>query len=272
MFTKLLKHEFKSQAGLLSILSAAALGAGLLGSGVMWYIANVVEGNRGGSEIAIGMFLAMLLFMGMIFLIAAYSIAVTILLVYRFYKRHFSDEGYLTFTLPATTHQLLLSSIANIAIWSLISVVVVFLSGMMMISPMLHMTGALAGESFFEMWSTIMSEFGFGTVFLQVFAAICSGVGGLILPLISVTLGALAVKKYKLLAGFGIYYGINMILSTLMGILSMVTMIGDITISESAGNVSLGLTTLIPSLLYLGIGIGGYFLMHYLVDKKLNLP
>ena len=35
MFSKLLKHEWKANAGLLGILSACALGAGLLGTLVM---------------------------------------------------------------------------------------------------------------------------------------------------------------------------------------------------------------------------------------------
>ena len=128
MFTKLLKYEFRAQRKLLSILSLSALGAGIIGGLMMWLItgSDVIYGSfTTENDFAAAMLISFstTLMLGAIFAIIAYIVAVYILLLYRFYKHHFSDEGYLTFTLPATTHQILLSSILNIIIWSFICIV-----------------------------------------------------------------------------------------------------------------------------------------------------
>ena len=45
MFAKLLKHEWKANGGLLSILSAGALGAGLLGALVLRLLLHIQRQN-----------------------------------------------------------------------------------------------------------------------------------------------------------------------------------------------------------------------------------
>ena len=268
MFSKLLKHEFKSQAGLFGILSAVALAAGLVGSGMLSWFIRLAESD---TENVIGTILSMMLFMGTVFIIIAYMVAVEILLIYRFYKHHFSDEGYLTFTLPATSHQILLASIVNFAIWTLIAFIVVLLAAVMILVPVFKMTGT---ESFVFIWEEMMyaldSVYGGGYMVLQILMMIASVAYGIILPLAAVSIGSVAAKKHKLLASFGIYYGLNMVVSMIVNVLSMIAAVGESMITEGAGNMLL--TLLIPTLLYIGIAIGGYFLMHRLVDKKLNLP
>ena len=276
MFSKLLKHEFKQQGGLLTILSCAALGAGLLGGVAVWLLMRTIAERPDSEAAAIGAIFAMLFAMGMMFVVIAYSVGMVILLVYRFYKRHFSDEGYLTFTLPATTHQILLSSIAHIAIWSLITVIVAAIAFVSIFFQMMNVAFTAAELPVDYIWQEIRmafeSQFGVGHLILQVISVIATAVYSLILPLLAITIGSVAVKKYKLLASFGIYYGINMLLSMGTNLLSFATAVGDIFAYEATGRLSMYFTLSVNSLLYLGIGIGGYFIMHALVDKKLNLP
>lgn len=49
-------------------------------------------------------------------------------LVIRYYKSMYTDEGYLTHTLPVTTHQLLISKALNFWIWNLLSTVAAIVS------------------------------------------------------------------------------------------------------------------------------------------------
>ena len=91
----------------------------------------------------------------------------------------------------------------------------------------------------------------------------------LILPLLAITMGAQVAKKHKLLAAFGIYYGLNMGVSVVTSISNIYLLVSEALINNSA---SLMFSTIFNSVLYLGLAIGGYFLMHHLVDKKLNLP
>ena len=280
MFTKLLKYEFRAQRKLLSILSLSALGAGIIGGLMMWLItgSDVIYGSfTTENDFAAAMLISFstTLMLGAIFAIIAYIVAVYILLLYRFYKHHFSDEGYLTFTLPATTHQILLSSILNIIIWSFICIVVAILAYIMLFAPIIHMAmqeiqqmqGFMPDISY-----NIFPDLGAGQLVLGIFYMIATSLYSLILPLLSITLGALVAKKHKILASFGIYYGLSAVLSVITGIIQIFSVVSDVVVSAESNSLYLTFSYLIPSLLYLGIGIGGYFLMHRLVSRKLNLP
>lgn len=271
MFSRLLKHEFKSQCGIFSVLSLAALGAGLLGGGMMALLMHLTESNSENVSSVMGIATAGMLLVGVCLALVAYAVAVELLLIYRFYKHLFSDEGYLTFTLPVTTHQILLSSIVNITIWTLISGLVTLLGILMIVAPMFTMSGNDVGTSLVQDWQLIRSEFGGELVVLQIISTIAKAIYSLILPLLSITIGALIAKKHKVLAAFGIYFGINMVISTLSGVVSILTAFSDFMISYSSNDVFYVFSTLVPALVYLGLGIGGYFIMHHLVDKKLNL-
>ena len=276
MFSKLLKHEFKSQAGLFSILSAAVLGAGLFGSIMLAISRNSIENllNANDSDFLnmAGAFLPMMLMVMLMMAIVGYVYAVIILCHYRFYKRCFSDEGYLTFTLPVTSHQILLSSLVNTALWTVIALVVAVAAFALIMMSFFRAMQIFIGETFGEMFSMAYSELGVSYWLLYGLAALFSWAGGLVLPMLAITLGAVAVKKHKLLAGFGIYYGIHLIVSMFTGFLNIFTTFADAAVLAYTESFPVLLSMLLPGVLYLGIGIGGYFLMHYLVDEKLNLP
>lgn len=280
MFAKLLKHEFKSQAKLFLILSLAALIAGGVGGGMLSLFIHLVETETDSTASILGAVFSMLVMMFMIFAVAAYVIAVGIILAVRFYKHHFSDEGYLTFTLPASSHQLLLSSICNILIWQIISSVVALISAALIMIPVfslmseeMGMTQLIFNESFLEMmYSDLGIEYSGWYTVLRIVTAVVTYAGGLMLMLTSVTIGSVIAKKHKILASIGIYYGINMAMSILTSVLSFAALIGDVWVSENVESISMYLSSGVPAVLYLFIAVGGYFLMHHLVDKKLNLP
>jgi len=76
-------------------------------------------------------------------------------------------------------------------------------------------------------------------------------------------------KKHKLLVAFGVYYALNMGVSIVTSVSSIYLLMSEYFMD---GSMTLMLSTVMNSVLYLGLAIGGYFLMHHLVDKKLNLP
>lgn len=279
MFQKLLKHEFKSQSSLLGWLTVAVLGAGGIGAGVVQLLIHIfrdevfasstVVNDASEGFLILGMIALLFLAVILMFAIAAYSTAVRLMLLYRFYKHHFTDEGYLTFTLPATTHQILLSSTVNILIWTLISTVAVLISYLVMFMPLLLLARQEAINVFSELNYVFTTVYGKGFIALQHVMVICSVLGGTIQPLLAITIGAQVSKKYKLLTGIGIYFGLNMIVSFITSIVSGISAVADIIIMDAAGAMTL--TYLVPSILYLIIAVGGYFLMHYLVTNKLNL-
>ena len=128
MFAKLLKYEWKASAGLLGILSGAVLGVGLLGGVCLRYLFTLAKSVGDGAANDVGMLPLLVFVMFAMLALVAYVVAVQIILVSRFYKSRFTDEGYLTFTLPVSTWQNYLSALTNILIWNTISALVMVTS------------------------------------------------------------------------------------------------------------------------------------------------
>jgi len=278
MFGKLLKYEFKSQQKLLTILSFAALGAGLVGGFALWLLIDVLEKANNITAAVAGSILSTILLIGVFLGIMAYIVAVWILLLYRFYKHHFSEQGYLTFTLPVTAHQILLASIVNIIIWELIAVVTYLCAMCLMFAPSLAFSWRESIPQMKLVWQELAAELalafsplGGGYIAVQIFMIIVSGIYSLIIPLTCITLGCLLTKKYRILTSFAIYYGLQLGISLISGIFTVIITVAGI--SKGVDGVGmLWLSTALPCVMLLALSIGGYFLMHRSMSKKLNLP
>ena len=273
MFGKLLKYEFKSQQKLLTILSFATLGAGLLGGLALWLLVDVLQDTEGVAAI-VGSVLSTVFLIGVILGIVAYAVAVIILLLYRFYKHHFSEEGYLTFTLPVKTHQVLLASLTNFFLWDLIVLIVGFCAMCLIFAPSLAFAWAEAIPEMKLVWqelASLLPQLGGGYVAVSILSMVATWAYSLVIPLTCITIGCLLTKKFRILTSFAIYYGLQLGMSLVTGVISTIlTVIGIAQGSESEG--LLWLSSAIPGVLQLGLAIGGYFLMHRMISKKLNLP
>jgi len=266
MFAKLLKHEFKSVKNTMFLLCGAALIAGILGGLIVWIMENA---PAAGENIFVSI-IGILFMIGTILILVGCCTAIPIILWLRFYKSKFSDEGYLTFTLPVTSHQILLSSLLNILIWMVISVLVAVIGICFILSPAFLYVDFNDVTSIFE----AASSDGFTVMYslTMLFGAISSILYSVVIPPMCITIGAQVARKYKLLAGFGIYYGLNMILSIITGIMSAISTFGSMALFKDNGETALLLSLMIPFVIQICLGVGGYFIMHRSIDRKLNLP
>lgn len=274
MFTKLLKHEWRATKGILALLCVIVLIAGITIGSVMHYI---VWNDQNGAFVSMSdagiatkfvSVACVFLIMAGVGAVAICSAGSLFFLIYRFYKRCFTDEGYLTFTLPVTTHQILLSSLVNTIIGELIMIVAVCLS--VGIAALLFLAAFPENliwadvsvglkEAFSQMWASLVEHF--DVLASMTATGIISALSGLVVLMLAVTIGAMVARKHKILAAVGVYYGISMVQSFVLTAANLSTIEAqDITKLFSAT----GVTSLV-------IAIGGYFLMHYLTDKKLNL-
>jgi hypothetical protein len=274
MFAKLLKHEWKATSGLLGIVSLAALGVGALLTALIRF-ANSAPANMPDlvwapvSTIIVGGFLA----------IAAYAMGTQIVLLMRFYKNKFSDEGYLTFTLPVTAHQILLSSLLNYLIWTVISVLVVVAAFAMVILVGSAPAGSFINREVLDGMSLVFKamlqqEEVPGFLISMLGSLVVTSLSALILVHAAITMGAVIAKKHKILAAFGCYYGFSMILGIINSVLTVgIGMMGTMFV-VTPENVFSGMNVvlLIEMVIYLAVAVSGYFLTHYLMKNKLNLP
>ena len=114
-------------------------------------------------------------------------------------------------------------------------------------------------QEFPELWARftqadVLQAFG-----LLLVNAIVAFSNELILIMLAVTIGSLVAKKHKILAAVAFYYILHVVDLTFTGV-SMVKL------AESPNSL-LGLLALVNLIM----AVAGYFLMYFLVDKKLNL-
>lgn len=224
MFTKLLKHEWRATRGILGLLCIIVLIAGIT-IGCTMYI--MVSDSRDGATIRIdgtpvpetlkpmsefAEVACVLLIMAGVGAVAICSAGSLFFLIYRFYKRCFTDEGYLTFTLPVTTHQILLSSLVNTIIGELMMLVAVGLA--VGIAALLFL-GAFPEnliwadvsvglkEAFSQMWTSLVEHM--DVLASMTVTGIIGALSELIVLMLAVTIGAMVAKKHKILAAVGVY-------------------------------------------------------------------
>ena len=125
MFTKLLKQDWRARWGVLGVLCLICLSAAVLGGGSMRYL---VWASNQSETMKLPTVLCVLAMVMSFVAIAVCCVAQLFFQLWRFYKSCFTDEGYLTFTLPVTTHEILLSSLINTFLGVLLMVVVACVS------------------------------------------------------------------------------------------------------------------------------------------------
>ena len=270
MFGKLLKHEWRATAPTLGLLNLAVVGTGTMCAVLLWAMFKYGEAMN---EIA-GLSLTMTLLFAILAMIGC-AFAVEIVQLVRFYKSRFTDEGYLMFTLPVSSHHVFLSAFVNMLIWTVITAVAVIVSYALICLAVvdgLDKMGVM--EMFDEIMEMFTSEYDFTA--LTIIQTVVGALYSIVVALTCVTIGAVAAKKHKVLAAFGAYYAISFVTSTVSSMLTVATSVNNMDYYLSAGTdvvyqatVQNMVFTIVWELLLM---VGGYFLSTWLMKRKLNLP
>lgn len=219
-------------------------------------------------------------------ILSAFSMLITVLIVVRYYKNFFTDEGYLTFTLPVSRTSLLNSKILMALIWLAATAAVCLLSNFAY-SFMVELIMPEDAFSFGSLTAELMED-----VIRSIFAAeerlhisffliellfmgIAWTVAGLLLLFLCITIGAVIVKRAKLVLGLGIYYGANavIVITIYIGIIIGIVALGAASeISDAAILVMLHVIFSMSGVLFSALGVGAYLLNKKLINEKLNLP
>ena len=269
MFRLLLKHDWRSLRGILGLLALVCLGAGIVGGCAMRSMIMLTsQDDPSAFLIVTSLFSIMVSFVSMGITVAGSLV----FCIWRFYKSRYSDEGYMTFTLPATAHQILLSSLVSTLLAMLCMSITLMLGiGILMSIAFTAIPNfyADAARELPLLWNEIREAFReeSGPFLSMLVYSPVAVVAEVIVLMLSVTIGSVVVRKLKVLAAIGVYYGINVLVS----LASTITMVASGLLSTTSVQFYERFF-LFPTLLMLALAIGGYFLMHYLASKKLNLP
>ena len=160
--------------------------------------------------------LTMLLIFALVIVISSIAIFTYIYSGYHFYKNVFTDQGYLTNTLPVTPSQLLLSKELAALLWLLIDVVVISISIFILVGS----TELFSNFSIF--WRTLMRYASQTPLFttLVIIALVLAPFLLIGILFFSITLGNLA-SSHKVLASIGAYVGIYVV-QQIFGLIQLV--------------------------------------------------
>lgn len=283
MLKKLVKHEWKSVYKVGSVLLLVIFAVTLVGyiglrtPAVSAFFADETELD--GMQAVLMGFASISSFLIYIMLLVGAMYGIIIYMGVHFYKTMYSDQGYLTHTLPVTPNQLLGSKVLVSGIWVLLINVALGISVLVLIIGMLQgiMNGLQADVTWDEIWRELqwgLEYMDFDTVHFLVIIVLSF----LISPFTSVLLlfGALTIGqlsgKYKVMMGILAYIGLAVANYILNSLVQAIMTFGYIAGSMDEMSMSYMTSRYDPSLIIsCVVGVVLYFVSHYIISKKLNL-
>lgn len=213
--------------------------------------------------------------------ILAGSIAVMVYIAIRYYKSIYTDEGYLTNTLPVTPRQIILSKAFVSYIWSLITSIVITISVLVLLYfALLSYADINIIHELAELWEefTTLTDAALKSDVILLFVAIILSL--LISPLFSnatvfasIALGQL-FKKHKVAGAVMWYIAQYIILELVASSIMSVPLFDGLNAADKIGSSPIPIVNLFlfGTILCSIIGtIAFHFIAEFMLKKKLNL-
>lgn len=228
MLKKLLKYELRATARVMLPVYLAMLVMTVIAKFFFWMVNYSTNTMQLNSWVTAGMGISMGLY---VMVITAAVVMTFVVIVQRFYKNLFTDEGYLMNTLPVTNHQHILSKLLIASFWSIICGIVITLSIIILVTNDVNLFdffGAI-GDVFSQLSAS--ETFHVWIIFIEIILSLLlSFVSSVLMIYVSIALGQL-FNDHKILASFGIYIAITVGLQ----IIGVILMLIVTTIYTSSG-------------------------------------
>jgi len=259
MLIKLMKHELKATARLLVPLYLILLCTTLINRIVLRL--DIYDG--------ILKIIPSFLIFAYILLIVTILIVTVLLMIIRFYKNLLTDEGYLMFTLPAKTNQLITSKLIITIFWTIFSIAAILSSLYIVFATPERMTIVTTGikEALAELKSID------GNLFFLITEVIIMCLVGLVanilLIYVSIAVGQL-MNKQKLIGSFLAYVAISTAVQFIMVIILVIIGVANL---DNTATISTLPKIFLPACIVISmIGcVGFYAATNYIFKRKLNL-
>lgn len=274
MLKKLLKYDWKSVSLLLLILHGILLVYTLIGRlGIALGLSGAGDTMVSSVTTMYGIAAGLYIFVYVLFIFAI-GVATYVYLAIRFQKNLFSDEGYLTHTLPVSPTKLIWSKMLVAWAWIAIDLVCVIVSVFLLV--LFKETSGPIGDLFHEFIAIFTGGYGtqnqiFMIILLLSMLAQLFGFYTT-LALFSMCLGSL-FKTHKILGAIVTFFGINTIFSLISTILMFIVPAWSPVTYETnglTGSQQNGLF-LCYLALYLVCSVIFFLGSRYILSKKLNL-
>ena len=213
------------------------------------------------------------------------SLIVTLIFIcYHFYRSFLSDEGYLTFTLPVKTSDLIWSKLFAGMLWMLINCVVVMIA-LLIYSVFGTTTNTLVNTEVLQAFRMFFTDLlpqaaQYVSVPLMIIECVVIGILGLAAQLLqiyfAIIVGGQVAKKHRILAAIGMYLLINMGVGIVSSVFMSLVTFGEGAMSlalNSVQEVGTFMTTIFGwyGVLFAGLSVLFFLLSKSILKKNLNL-
>lgn len=271
MLMKLFKHEWKYFWKVPAVINISLIVMSLIGIGFLASPLWSLDYEFIDVFIMLG---TMIFYVG----IFSGSLGLIIYTAVRYYKNVYTDEGYLTNTLPVTARQIVLSKLFVSTIWNFITSIIIVICSYVLVYFSLISYGDM--DFSYEL-SIFWDEFlamGNGSdwfvfVLSLIFCLIISPFFNITMLYSSIALGQL-FKKHKVAGAVAWYMGEYMIIQIATTLIMNVPLFAALTAIE---NSDISMLAILNPLMYgtdilmLVMTVILYFIAEYMLKKKLNL-
>ena len=274
MLKKLLKYDFKSVLRYWWIAAVSTLVFSIIGSGCI----SLLNSEREIPPVAL-----VLAGLTLILVFVSYSALIFISMLFifiRFYKNFFTDEGYLTFTLPVKRMQLLNSKliVSTITVIATYIVCAVNIVGMLCIGFAKDVFTKEFWDGLVEFCKIMLNDMGIYLwiyLFELLLILVLSVIFACLFLFCCITFASIITKRAKVITAIGIYYLANSIFSFAVEIFYLFAIPSIFTwgydLGDTSGAIVIALILLGIILMYSIFCMLLYTLQYWMIDRKLNL-
>lgn len=274
MLGKLIKYDIKSMNRFLIIIHAFLI---LISFVIRFFITGRLltpEFDLNNMQSGLSFFLSLILY---VFVVTGVYFATGIIIVVRFYKNLFSDQGYLTRTLPVTSGKHLLAKTISGSIWGCLDMALLIASAcIVFVTP-------YVAEGIREAFPQMLAELGFEAVYgnisfgmaaaVLILLSILGVISNIIISYACVAIGQL-VSGHRILGAVAAYFVINTVFSILSLIVLALT--GLLEFPTGAPEAFVPAVHFVNSIkvsgcLCLGSAVILYIATYWIMGKKINL-
>jgi hypothetical protein len=253
---------------------------GVLMSVAVGVLTRLVAAN--GNELiqAIAAILLYFIIMAVYLSLFIIPVMVFVLTVRRFYKSFFTDEGYLTFTLPVSVDCHITSKLTAALIADVFGVVTAVLYvGIIALGAAIANFGAMkdfvAGlglGSMFEMLGYLGLD-SVVSLFLMIVHTILSILANYLLLYLSISLGCMLAKKHRFIVCGACYLGVTTVVSVISYIVSIIVVFVLAAAATQVQNMGIIVNIILAALSALVAveAVACYFITRYILKNKVNL-
>ncbi len=274
MLGKCIKHEFRATARQLVPLLIAQLAVSIFAGIIFGVSGRLPQNNDSLALSALSSFASGILGFAMVALIIATAVVAFVMIIRRFYTSFFTDEGYLTFTLPVTPNAHIFSKFITAYAWQVVTVVVSVLCIVLLLVVMALVSGTLFDASVPQIVELVISELELevGTSFIPAFLGITVlnllvGVAASVFMVyLAISIACMLAKKHRVILGIVSFYVINLVFSGVSQVLQMVLIF-----FTSDAYLGLLLAMVVSTVICIAQAILCYLGTKWVLTKKLNL-